>query len=338
MAPVWHQYEGNMKKKVLITGITGQDGSYLAELLLEKNYEVHGIVRRASLENTRNFWRINHIKDDLQIHPCSIDSFPSLFNLLKKISPDECYHFAAQSFVSNSFEDEFNTMNTNVNGTHFLLSSIHSICPECKFYFSGSSEMFGSVNIEPQNETTSFKPRSIYGISKVVGYELTRNYRENNKMFACTGILYNHESPRRSLEFVTRKITHTACQIKLGLAKELRLGNLEARRDWGHSKDYVKAMYKILNHDVPEDFVIGTGKTHTVREFLKIAFAELNLNYNDFVIIDKQFFRFDENKVLRADSTKAYKKLIWKPEMKFENLVVEMVRSDYNSLKKLKGC
>ncbi|HLQ39185.1 MAG TPA: GDP-mannose 4,6-dehydratase, partial [Planctomycetota bacterium] len=259
-------------KKALITGITGQDGSYLAEYLLEQGYEVHGIVRRVALEDSRHrLWRLLPFQDRLTLHAASLDSFPSLYRVIQRLQPDECYHLAAQSFVSYSFEDEFSTMQTNINGTHYVLAALHDACPRCRVYFAGSSEMFGKVVETPQRETTPFHPRSVYGISKVAGFELTRNYREAYGSFACTGILFNHESPRRGHEFVTRKISATAARIKLGLEKELRLGNLEAKRDWGFAGDYVRVMHAMLNLDEPDDFVIGTGSTYSVRQFLEVA-------------------------------------------------------------------
>ena len=228
--------------------------------------------------------------------------------VFSSVKPDECYHLAAQSFVSYSFEDEFSTMNTNVNGTHYILSCIKNLCPECKFYFAGSSEMFGKVEEVPQKETTRFHPRSVYGISKVAGFELTRNYREAYGLFAATGILFNHESPRRGFEFVTRKITTTVAKIKLGLAKEIRLGNIEAQRDWGFAGDYVKAMHAMLQLDSPEDLVVGTNETHTVSEFLQISFEELNLDYREFLVVDSTFYRPAEVEILISDSSLAREK------------------------------
>jgi GDPmannose 4,6-dehydratase len=230
-------------KKALITGITGQDGSYLAKLLLEKGYEVHGVVRRVALEHPQaRMWCIRNLVSEIKLHSASIDSYASIFNIISDLQPDECYHLAAQSFVSYSFEDEFSTINTKLNGTHYVLSAIKRQAPHCKFYLAASSEMFGNVEETPQNENTPFRPRSPYGISKLAGFELTRNYREAYGLFALSGILFNHESPRRGAEFVTRKITSSAAKIKLGIENKVHLGNLEARRDWGHALDYVKAM------------------------------------------------------------------------------------------------
>ena len=232
------------QKKALITGITGQDGSYLAEHLLSLGYEVHGIVRRVALEDpTHHLWRLLPIADRLNFHSGTLESFPALYKIMRDVQPDECYHLASQSFVSTSFEDEFSTMQTNINGTHYLLAAIKDASPECRFYFAGSSEMFGKVEETPQRETTRFHPRSVYGITKVAGFELTRNYREAYDLFTCTGLLFNHESPRRGFEFVTRKISSTAARIKLGLEKELRLGNIDAKRDWGFSGEYVQMMH-----------------------------------------------------------------------------------------------
>lgn len=317
-------------KRALITGITGQDGSYLSEFLLEKGYEVHGMVRRVALEDERTrMGRIRHIRKDLQLHAGSLESFASLFRIVQQVKPDECYHLAAQSFVSYSFEDEFSTFNTNINGTHYLLTSIKDLKPDCKLYFAGSSEMFGKVEEVPQNEKTSFHPRSAYGISKVAGFDLTRNYREAYGLFAVSGIAYNHESPRRGYEFVTRKITSHAARIKLGLEKELRLGNLEAQRDWGHAKDYVKGMWMMLQNDAPKDYVLATGEAHSVREFCEVAFRHLGLRYEDCVTMDPIFFRPAEVDLLKGDASRARRELEWKPTIGFSELVKEMVEADY---------
>ena len=321
-------------KKVLITGITGQDGSYLAELLLKKNYQVHGIVRRVALEDeTHRFWRIRKILKKITLHSASLESYASLVKIVAKIKPDEVYHLAAQSYVAYSFEDGFSTLNTNINGTHFMLSAIKEFSPKSKFYFASSSEMFGKVRTKPQNEKTPFYPRSPYGISKVAGFELTRNYREAHNIFACSGILFNHESPRRGFEFVTRKISSSVARIKLGLQKELNLGNIDAQRDWGHAEDYVLAMWKMLQQKKPEDFVIGTGKMHSVKDFAKLAFQYVGLNYKDYIKIDKKLIRPAEVDILCAQYKKAAKILKWKPLKKFKDLVNEMVDSDLSNLK-----
>ena len=323
------------KKKALITGITGQDGSYLAEHLLSLGYEVHGIVRRVALEDpTHHLWRLLSIADRLNFHSGTLESFPALYKILRDVQPDECYHLAAQSFVSISFEDEFSTMQTNINGTHYLLAAIKDTSPGCRFYFAGSSEMFVFVEETRQRDTTRFHPRSVYGITKVAGFELTRNYREAYNLFTCTGILFNHESPRRGFEFVTRKISSTAARIKLGLEKELRLGNIDAKRDWGFSGEYVQMMHSMLQQETPDDFVIGTGETHSVREFLQIVFEDLKLNYEDFLVIDQRFYRPAEVEILVADPSKAREKLGWDPKVTFTEIALKMVRYDYDNLKK----
>lgn len=318
-----------MTKKALITGITGQDGSYLAEDLLARGYEVHGLVRRVALEDPkRRFTRIAHILDDIVLHPASLENYPSIFHVVSKTDFDECYHLAAQSFVAESFADGFSTMNTNINGTHYMLAALRELRPECRFYFAGSSEMFGKVHETPQRETTVFHPRSPYGISKVAGFDLTRNYREAYRMYCCSGILFNHEGPRRGFEFVTRKITSGVAAIKFGLAKELRLGNLDAMRDWGHAADYVKAIYTMLQQDEPDDFVIATGETHSVREFCEIAFELVGLDYRDFVVMDEKFYRPAEVELLMGDASKAREKLGWKPRYSFREMIAEMVDAD----------
>ena len=321
-------------KVALITGITGQDGSYLAELLLKKNYQVHGIVRRVALEDeTHRLWRIRKILKKITLHSASLESYASLVRIVAKIKPDEVYHLGAQSYVVHSFEDDFSTLNTNINGTHFMLSAIKEFSPKSKFYFASSSEMFGKVRTKPQNEKTPFYPRSPYGISKVAGFELTRNYREAYNIFACSGILFNHESPRRGFEFVTRKISYSVARIKLGLQKELYLGNIDAQRDWGHAADYVVAMWKMLQQKKPEDFVIGTGKMYSVKDFAKLAFQHVGLNYKDYIKIDKKLIRPAEVDVLCAQYKKAAKILKWKPLKKFKDLVKEMVDEDIKNIK-----
>jgi GDPmannose 4,6-dehydratase len=316
-------------KKALITGITGQDGSYLTELLLDKGYEVHGIVRRVALEDPRSrMWRIRNLLDRITIHSASMESYASLFNIIAELQPDECYHLAAQSYVSYSFEDEFSTINTNLNGTHYVLSSLKRQASGCRFYFAGSSEMFGHVKETPQNEDTPFHPRSPYGISKVAGFELTRNYREAYGLFGVSGILFNHESPRRGPEFVTRKITSAAAKIKLGIEKEIRLGNLDAKRDWGHARDYVRAMWLMLQQDEPEDYVVATGETHTVSEFLDFAFKCVDLDYRDYLKVDENLYRPSEVNILLGDASKAREKLGWSPETSFGKLIEEMIKGD----------
>jgi GDPmannose 4,6-dehydratase len=318
-----------MKKRALITGITGQDGSYLAELLLEKGYEVHGIVRRAALEDPEHrMSRLGALAHEVELHSASLESYPSLFKVIQKVAPDECYHLAAQSFVSYSFEDEFSTLNVNINGTHHVLSVVKEVAPACRFYFAASSEMFGKVRETPQRETTPFHPRSAYGISKCAGFDLTRNYREAYGLHATSGILYNHESPRRGYEFVTRKITSHVARIKAGKAKELRLGNLEAKRDWGHAEDYIRAMWLMVQQDVPDDYVIASGETHSVREFCDLAFRYVGLDYRDYVVTDPRFFRPAEVDLLQGDASKARQQLGWRPTHTFEEIIQEMVDDD----------
>ncbi|MDQ4121816.1 MAG: GDP-mannose 4,6-dehydratase [Acidobacteriota bacterium] len=322
-----------MSKKALITGITGQDGSYLAEHLLDLGYEVHGLVRRVALENPeRRFTRIKHLLDKVTLHSASLESYPSIFHVISKHEFDECYHLAAQSFVAESFADGFSTMNTNINGTHFILAALRELRPTCRFYFAGSSEMFGKAQEIPQREATPFYPRSPYGISKVAGFDLTRNYRDAYGMFCCNGILFNHEGPRRGVEFVTRKITLGVARIKLGMATQLRLGNLEAKRDWGHAADYVSAMHLMLQQNEPDDYVVATGETHSVREFCELAFGSVGLDYQKYVVIDEQFYRPAEVDLLIGDATKAREVLGWRPKYTFEALVKEMVESDLEAV------
>jgi GDPmannose 4,6-dehydratase len=324
-----------MSKKALITGITGQDGSYLAEYLLGLGYEVHGLVRRVALEDPgRRFTRIENILDKVTLHPASLESYPSIFHVVSKIEFDECYHLAAQSFVAESFADGFSTMNTNINGTHYMLAALRELRPSCRFYFAGSSEMFGKVRQIPQTEATPFHPRSPYGISKVAGFDLTRNYREAYEMYCASGILFNHEGPRRGFEFVTRKITSGVAAIKLGQATELRLGNLDASRDWGHAKDYVRAMHSMLQQPEPDDFVIAAGVTHTVREFCEYAFSVVGLDYNDYVVVDENFYRPAEVDMLIGDPSKAKAAFGWEPEYTFHGMIDEMVEADMALLSK----
>ncbi len=316
-------------KKAFITGITGQDGSYLAEQLLDEGYEVHGMVRRSAIEDLqRRMSRIDHLLDRITIKTGSLESYVSIFDILSEEHYDECYHLAAQSFVAESFLDGFSTLHTNIDGTYHFLTALKQLQPECRFYFAGTSEMFGDAVESPQNELTRFRPRSPYGISKVTSYELVRNFRKAFDLFCGVGLLFNHESPRRGRAFVTRKISCGVARIKAGLEKELHLGNLDARRDWGHAKDYVRAMTLILRNDEPDDFVIGTGETHSVREFCDKAFSYVGLNYRDFVKTDNRFFRPEESSQLVANADKAKTILGWEPQISFEQLVAEMVDSE----------
>lgn len=316
-------------RRALITGITGQDGSYLAELLLAKGYEVHGIVRRIALEDPEHrLSRILGVLDRIQLHAASLESYASLHHVVEEVAPHECYHLAAQSFVSYAFDDEFSTLNANINGTHFLLAAVKNLVPHCRFYFAGSSEMFGNADEVPQNENTRFHPRSSYGISKVAGFHLTRNYREAYQVYAAGGILFNHESPRRGFEFVTRKISSTVARIEAGKAHELVLGNLEAKRDWGHAREYVEAMWRMLQQPEPDDYVIATGETHSVREFAELAFSIVGKDYQRYVRVDPKFHRPAEVNLLLGDYTKAKQKLGWEPVIRFPDLVREMVAAD----------
>ncbi|MDX2154348.1 MAG: GDP-mannose 4,6-dehydratase [Bryobacteraceae bacterium] len=322
-----------MSKRALVTGITGQDGSYLAELLLLKGYEVHGLVRRVALQDpTHHLHRILHIQDRLHLQAGSLESFPSIFQVFQRVQPDECYHLAAQSFVSYSFEDEFSTINTNINGTHYVLAALKEAAPHCRFYFAGSSEMFGKVRDVPQTEATPFHPRSAYGISKVAGFDLTRNYREAYGIHASAGILFNHESPRRGFEFVTRKITSGLAAILAGKSKELRLGNLEARRDWGHARDYVEAMWLMLQQDEPDDYVVATNQTHSVGDFVRIAFDLVGLDPERYVIQDPNLYRPAEVNLLIGNPAKSVAKFGWRHTVELPELVAEMLESDCRRL------
>ena len=324
-----------MSKTALITGITGQDGSYLAELLLSKGYKVHGIIRRVALEDeTHRLWRIRKILNEITLHSGSLESYARIFNIILKIKPNEIYHLGAQSYVDYSFEDEFSTFSMNINGTHYMLSAVKELIDsKVKFYFAASSEMFGRVKESPQNENTPFHPRSAYGVSKVTGFHLVKNYREAYKLHASNGILFNHESPRRGFEFVTRKISQGVARIKKGFQKKIKLGNIKSKRDWGHAIDYVNAMWLMLQQENGGDYVIGTGKQHTVEEFAQRAFAHVGLNYKDHVIIDKKIMRPAEVDTLLADYTKAKKILKWEPKITFDDLVIGMVEHDLRHVK-----
>jgi GDPmannose 4,6-dehydratase len=319
-----------MKKRALITGITGQDGSYLAEFLLEQDYEVIGMLRRSS---TVNFERIKHIQDKITLAPGDLMDEVSLIGLLREHRPSEVYNLAAQSFVQTSFSQPVFTGEVTGLGVTRILDAIRIVDPEIRFYQASSSEMFGKVVEVPQRESTPFYPRSPYGVAKVYGHWITVNYRESYNLFGCSGILFNHESPRRGLEFVTRKISYAVAQIKLGLLKELRLGNLEAQRDWGYAKDYVKAQWLMLQQDQPDDYVISTGQTHSVRRFCEVAFDHVGLDYQQYVVQDERFMRPAEVDLLVGDPSKAREKLGWEPETSFEQLVAMMVEADLALLK-----
>lgn len=317
-------------KKALITGITGQDGSYLAEWLLGQGYEVIGMLRRSS---TINFERIKHIQNDITLVPGDLMDEVSMLGILREHRPTEVYNLAAQSFVQTSWSQPVLTGEVTALGVTRMLDAIRIIDPGIRFYQASSSEMFGKVQEVPQRESTPFYPRSPYGVAKVYGHWITVNYRESYNLFGCSGILFNHESERRGLEFVTRKITHTVAQIKHGQQKELRLGNLDAQRDWGYAGDYVRAMWLMLQQDQPDDYVIATGHTHSVRHFCELAFGHVGLNYEDYVVIDERFMRPAEVDLLVGDASKAREKLGWEPETSFEQLVTMMVEADLRNFR-----
>lgn len=323
-----------MSRVALITGITGQDGSYLTELLLEKGYEVHGIYRRSS---TNSFERIAHLLDRVVMHSADLLDQASLETVVRAARPTEIYNLAAQSFVGFSWNQPVLTADVTGVGALRLLEAVRMVDKSVRFYQASSSEMFGKVRETPQRETTPFHPRSPYAIAKLFAHWATVNYRESYGIFACSGMLFNHESPRRGVEFVTRKITHTAARIALGLEKELRLGNLKAKRDWGFAGDYVQAMWLMLQQEQPDDYVIGTGQTHSVGELVEIAFGHLGLNWKDHVVVDPQFLRPAEVDLLKADWSKAERVLGWKPEVTFEELVIRMVDADMAQLQQHRG-
>lgn len=315
-----------MVKKALITGITGQDASYLSEHLLEKGYEVHGTMRRISTGSER-WWRVSR-RGDITIHSATLEAQGSLVKVVRELKPDECYHLAAQSDVTNSFHDEFSSLEMNIKGTHYLLDALWTYAPHCKFYFAGSSEMFGGVNQTEQDEATPFNPRSPYAISKVAGFHLTKHYRESRKMFACSGILFNHESPRRGEEFVTRKIAMGVAAIKAGRAHSLRLGDMSPTRDWGYAPEYVAAMHLMLQQDVADDYVIATNETHSVLEFVEHAFGHVDLDWRKYVVGDLSLMRPCEVMCLKGNYRKAKEKLGWEPKVKFSELVQLMVSAE----------
>ena len=314
-----------MGKIAIITGISGQDGSYLAELLIKKKYKIYGILNPQKKKNLKN---LRSIKEKLLFKNIDINNYQKIKDLIRKIKPSEFYHLAAQSFINYKFEDEFFKLNPNINGTHYILSAIKQFSPKTKFYFAASSELFGNTKNSPQNEETKFNPRSAYGVSKVAGFYLTKNYREAYNIHACSGILYNHESPRRDENFVSRKITKNLSLILKGKIKKISLGNINSKRDWGHAKDYVYAMWKMMQLKKPQDFVIGSGKIHTVKDFIKLAFKHVNLNYKKYIKIDSKLFRPNDKIILKADFNKAKKILKWRPTITFKSLVKEMVEYD----------
>lgn len=321
-------------KRALITGVNGQDGSYLAELLLAKGYEVHGMVRREALEDpVHRLVNIASLQKDIRIHVGSLDNHLSIYRIVAAVRPDECYHLASSSFVSYNFEDESSIVANNFTATHSLLSSFKELVPECRLYFAGSSEMFGDAKASPQNEATPFYPRSVYGISKLAAFHLARNYRDHHRMFVAAGILYNHESPRRGHQFVTRKISSTVAKIKLGRAQNLSLGNIDARRDWGYAPDYVRAMHAMLQKDSPGDYVVATGMTRTVKDFLSAAFSVVDLDYERYVTVNPEYFRQSETVLLCGDAALARRELGWAPSKSFEQIVEEMVLADLELVK-----
>ena len=320
-----------MTKRALITGLTGQDGSYLAELLLDKGYDVFGIVRRSS---TEPFDRIGHLKDKVTLISGDMSDQGSLIDAVEESKPDEVYNLAAQSFVGDSWKEAVYTGDVDALGVTRLLEAIRRVTPKAHFYQASSSEMYGKVHEVPQTETTPFHPRSPYGVAKVYGYYITLNYRESFGMHASNGILFNHESPRRGLEFVTRKITDAVARIKAGVADEVRLGNLEAKRDWGFAGDYVEGMWRILQAESPDDYVLAMGETHTVREFCDIAFSHVGLDYERFVKVDQRFIRPAEVELLLGSPAKAKEKLGWEPKVSFRGLVEMMVDADVERVRK----
>ena len=321
-------------KTALITGITGQDGSYLAEFLLAQGYAVHGIVRRATTEDAAKMANLAACKERVDLHVGSLDNYQFLRKTIEQAGPTECYHFASPSFVNYSLDDEISTFNESFCATHALVSALSECTPGCRLYYAGSSEMFGQTVASPQNEDTPLNPRSIYGIAKVAGYHLVRNYRDNQGFFVATGFLYNHESPRRRPEFVTRKITSTVARIKLGLEKTLTLGALDAERDWGYAPEYVQAAWRMLQQDRPGDYVIATGATHTVRTFLTHAFGHVGLRYEDHVRFDPRFFRPPEKVVLCGNTAKAVRLLDWHPCKPLAEIAAEMVEHDLSLVRR----
>jgi len=327
--PGFKTERGQMQRKALITGITGQDGSYLAEFLLEKNYRVYGLVRRSS---TINFERIAHLQDKVELIPGDLLDQSSLITALRKAEPDEVYNLAAQSFVPTSWTQPVLTGEFTALGVTRMIEAIRVVNPAIRFYQASSSEMFGMVETSPQNESTRFYPRSPYGVAKLYGHWITVNARESYGLFACSGILFNHESPRRGIEFVTRKVSYNVARIKLGLQPKLKMGNLDAERDWGFAGDYVRAMWLMLQQDVPEDYVVATGVAHSVKQLLELAFAHIGLDYRDHVEVAQDFLRPADVYHLRGDYSKARERLVWEPDVSFERMIEMMVDSDLDLL------
>mgnify|MGYP001190006337 FL=1 len=319
-----------MSKIALITGITGQDGSYLAELLLKKKYIVHGFIRKKTLKNRKNFWRIKNILKKIKLHEIDTNNFYKLDEIVKKVKPHEVYHLAAQAYDGHSFENEFYTLNINLNFTHKILSAVKKANPKASFFFAGSSEMYDKNIKQKINEKTNFNPKSAYGIAKVASYYLIKNYRENLNFKASTGILFNHESPRKDEIFVLRKIAKAVAKIKYGLQKKLYLGDIKSKRDWGHAKDFANAMWLINKHKSASDYIIGTGKLNSVENFTKKAFKYAGLNYKKYLKIDKKLIRKKDSKERLANPVKLIKKLKWKLKYSFEDLVIDMVKQELN--------
>lgn len=321
-----------MCKSALITGINGQDGSYLAEFLLSKGYEVHGTLRPSSFNDSSKYSFISEILDKITIHPLEIESQSGTGELIKRLTPDECYHIAGNSFDNYSFEGDFSIIGTNFNSTVYLLSAIKSYSPHTRFYFSGSSQMFGEPKSAPQNEDTPFDPRSLYGITKVASHSTLKNFRERFGIYACTGITYNHESVRRGKQFVTRKITSGLSDIYHGKKDHIELGDLSAKRDWGYAPDFARAMWMMLNNPTgPKDYVIATGITHTIEDLVRIAFSQIGYNPNDYITINEKFLRATESVPLVGDPSRIMQDLGWKPSIAFEDMIEEMVKYDLNN-------
>ena len=333
---MFHDREGGIVKKAFITGINGQDGSYLAESLLRKGYEVYGGVRRSSLESTEKMRNTYRFREQVRIIPCSLENGLSVYKLFAEIQPDECYHLAASSFVSYALEDDLSIMTNNFTTTHNILSSIVEVCPSCRMYFAGSSEIFGNVSESPQTEKTAYNPRSVYGISKMASHSLIKNYRERYGIYACTGFTYNHESPRRGLAFVTRKITSFVAKAYFGTDERLELGNIDAKRDWGYAPEYVEAMWSMLQQDTPKDYIIATGSLHSVRDFLELAFGKVGLDYREYLQINEDFLRPESGMPLVGDASAIHEDLGWQATKDLRTIIDDMVAADIMELSETK--